>query len=73
MQIFFGLPALILRYPGFSTLSDAKGEKARSGAVGRDTELQAGRSRVRFPMMSLKFFINIILPATLWPWDRLSV
>jgi hypothetical protein len=34
MQIFFGLPARILRYPGFSTSSDAKAEKARIGAVG---------------------------------------
>jgi hypothetical protein len=31
------------------------------------TSLQAGRSRVRFPMVSLKFFIYIILPAAFGP------
>ena len=40
----------------------------RGGAVGRGTELQAGRSRVRFTMVSLEIFIDIILPAALWPW-----
>jgi hypothetical protein len=25
-------------------------------------------SRVRFPMVSLEFFFNIILPDALWPW-----
>jgi len=38
-----------------------------------ERELQAGRSRFRFPTMSLKFFIDIILPATLWPWGRISL
>ena len=32
-----------------------------------DTALQAGRSRVRFLMVSLQFFIDRILPALLWP------
>jgi len=39
----------------------------------RGTALQAGRSRVRFPMVSLEFFIDIIIPVTLWPWGRLSL
>jgi hypothetical protein len=45
----------------------------RDGAVGWGTALQAGRSRVRFPMVSLEFFIDIILPAAIWPWGWLSL
>ena len=46
---------------------------ARGGAVGWGTALQAGRSRVLFPMVSLEFFIDIILKAALWPWGWLSL
>jgi hypothetical protein len=31
--------------------------------------LQAERSRVRFPIALLEFFIEIILPTALWPWN----
>jgi len=38
------------------------------------TALQAGRSRVLFPMASLDFFfIDTILPDALWPWEWLSL
>ena len=45
----------------------------RGDAVGWDTALKAGRSRVRFPMVSLEFFIDIILPAALCPWGWLNL
>jgi len=34
---------------------------------------EVGRSRVWFPMTSLEFFIDLILPTALWPWGRLSL
>jgi len=37
------------------------------------TALQVGRSRVRFPMVSLDFFIDTILLAALWSWGQLSL
>jgi hypothetical protein len=37
------------------------------------TVLQIGRSLFRFEMVSLEFFIDIILPIALWPWGRLSL
>jgi len=46
---------------------------ARGSAVGWGTALQVGRSRVRFLMVSLEFFIDTILPAALWPWGWLSL
>jgi len=37
------------------------------------TALQASRSRVRSAMVSLEFFIGIILPLALWPWGWLRL
>jgi hypothetical protein len=39
--------------------------RGSGGAVGWGTALQAGRSRVRFPMVSLEFFGGMILRAAL--------
>ena len=35
---------------------------------GQGTTLQTDRSWARFPMVSLEFFSDIILPVALWPW-----
>jgi len=45
----------------------------RGGAVGWGKLLQVGRSRFRLSIVSLKFIIDIILPAALWPWGWLSL
>jgi hypothetical protein len=41
--------------------------------VGWGIMLQAGRSWVWFPMRSLDFTVNLILPTALWPWSRLNL
>jgi hypothetical protein len=46
---------------------------SRGGAVGWDTALQAGRSRVRSPVVSFEFFMEVIFPAALWPWSSLNL
>jgi hypothetical protein len=43
------------------------------GADGLGTALQSRRSRVRFPMESLEFFSDLIIPVVLWPWCRFSL
>jgi len=37
------------------------------------TALQTRRSRILFPMVSLEFLIDTILPAALWHWGWLSL
>ena len=46
---------------------------AHGSTAGLGTALQAGRLWVQFLMSSLELFIDIILPATLWPWGWLSL
>jgi hypothetical protein len=48
-------------------------EQGGADVVGWGTAIQAGRLRVRFPMVSLESFIDIILSVALWPWGRLSL
>ena len=67
------LPMLLPSMIEAEKFSDHSRTGSRGSAVAWGTALQAGRSRVRFPMVSLNFFTNIILPAALLPWGRLSL
>jgi hypothetical protein len=59
--------------PGVEVVLDTFNVFLRYGARGGlGTALQTGRSWVRFPIVSLEFFSDIILPVALWPWGRLS-
>ena len=46
---------------------------AHGDMVGWGTALQARRSQIWFPMMSLEFFIDIILLDAIWPWGQLGL
>jgi hypothetical protein len=41
---------------------------ARGSVVGLGIVVHGGRSRVRFPMRSLDFSVDLILSGALWPW-----
>jgi hypothetical protein len=47
--------------------------EARGGAVVEALRYKSEGHGFRFPIMSLEFFIDIILPAVLWPWGRLTL
>ena len=40
--------------------------------TGVEVEVEVGRSRVRFPMVSLEFFIDEIIPTALWLWGSIQ-
>jgi len=48
------------------SLSAERTSWTNKSSVGWGTALQARRSRVRFPIVSLEFFFDKIFPATLW-------
>jgi hypothetical protein len=47
--------------------------RARGSGAGWGTMLQDGRSRVRFPMKSLDFSVDLILSVALWPLRRVRL
>ena len=46
--------------------------RTHGGAVGGGTALQVGRSRVRFPMVSLEFFIDTMALGLTQPLTEMS-
>ena len=73
VKVSFEYSAPCLQNTKSTTTRCVSGKWVRGGAVGRDTEVKGGRSRVRFMMGSLGSFIDLILPAALWMCDRLSL
>jgi hypothetical protein len=53
-------------------MKSTSGMEARCCVVGSGSTLKVARARVRFPMRSLDFSIDLILSAALWPWGRLK-
>jgi len=70
--IFIQIVLCLLSLIGWDLMYGNKEIRVRGVAAGWGTALQAGRSRVRFPLQSLEFVIDLILPDTLLPWGLLS-
>ena len=73
--VFAGGCYLIRKYvdPLVWSLNIANFTGTPGGAVRWRNAIQSENSRTRFPMVSLEYFIGIILPAALWPWGRHSL
>ena len=72
-QVGVSFDSPVMLVGGTDSLTVIKQGHAAGGAVGWGTALKAGRLRVRFPMVSLELFTDIILPAAPWCWGRLSL